>query len=193
MIARPQQRASTTKQKCIVDDHSSLRWYAVAAVGVLLGVLSLPTAQTAGRETVAVQVEFVEAISVTENNALQFGRLDADLAADEAIAIAPDGAVTDAEGRVLGGTQLAARLTIAASAAQSISVQVDDVVQGPGYVLGSFVCSYDGALEAACDGAGMSVTSVASASLLIGATLTGDGTAVVGTADGSFNITVSYQ
>ena len=102
-MARPQQRASTTRQISIVDDHSSLRWYAVAAVGVLLGVLLLSTAQTAGRETIAVQVEFVEAIAITENNALQFGRLDADLAVDEAIVIAPDGDVTDVVGRVLGG------------------------------------------------------------------------------------------
>ncbi len=40
---------------------------------------------------------------------------------------------------------------------------------------------------------GYSETSVASATLLVGVTLTGDGTAVAGAADGSFEVIVIHQ
>ena len=43
------------------------------------------------------------------------------------------------------------------------------------------------------DGAGYTATAVASATLKIGATLTGDNTATAGNADGSFDVTVTYQ
>jgi len=161
---------------------------------VLMGLYALTnSAGAANPEPVTVEVEFVDPITITENNALQFGLLDQNLANLETIVIAPNSAVTDAAGRVLGGTQAASDLTVVSTAAQAITILVDNVVNGTGYTLGNIVCSYNGGADTACDGAGMSATSVASATLLIGTTMTGDGGSVTGVANGSFDVTLSYQ
>ena len=162
-------------------------------IATIAAVAPVSVAMAANPEPVVAEVTFVDPVTVTETNALQFGLLDAGLVSGETVVIAPDGTVTDAANRIVGGTQAAAELTVTASAAQAITILIDTVVSGSGYSLGSFVCSYDGGADTACDGAGYSQTSVASASLAVGATLTGDGTAAAGDADGSFNVTVSYQ
>ena len=168
----------------------------VAAVGLLFPA-GLPAA---GSETVAVRVTFVDSIAISEDNAaiskdnaLQFGSLNQNLANLERVTVAPDSAVSDPANRIEGGPQAAATLTVAATPAQTITILVDAVVPGAGYSLTDFRCNYNSGTDAACDGAGYSWTSVTSATLLVGATLTGDGTAVVGVADGSFAVTVFYQ
>ncbi len=161
----------------------------VAVVG-----LSFPAGLPAANpETVAVQVTFVEPIAISEANALQFGSLDQSLADLESVTIAPDSAVTDPAGRVEGGPQAAASLTVTATPGQAITIQVESVVPGAGYSLTDFRCNYDSGTDTACDGEGYSGTSVGSGALLVGATLIGDGTAVAGAADGSFDVTISYQ
>ena len=158
----------------------------------LLATLSMESANAANPESVVAQVQFVDAITITENNALQFGLLDQNLNL-ETVVIAPDSSVTDAGSIVLGGTQAAASLTVASTATQSITITIGSIVDGTGYALGTVMCTYDGGSSTACDGGGMSATSVASATLLVGATLTGDNLSVAGAANGSFNVTVSYQ
>lgn len=162
-------------------------------IATIAAIAPVSMAVAANPEPVVAEVTFVDPVTITETNALQFGLLDAGLESGEAVVIAPDGTVTDADNRVVGGSQAAAELTVTASAAQAITILIDTVASGSGYTLGTFVCSYDGGADTACDGAGYSQTSVASAFLNVGATLTGDGTAAAGDADGSFNVTVSYQ
>ncbi len=156
------------------------------------GILSFSSTFAANPEPVVVQVSFVDPITITEVNALQFGLLDQNLAALETVVISPLSAVTDAASRVLGGTQAAANLTVTATAGHAITVDVTEVSEGIGYALGTYVCNYDGGTDTACEG-GYAETSVASATLLIGVTLTGDGSAGPGAADGSINVTISYQ
>lgn len=163
------------------------------SLGVVALALSAVGAMAANPESVNAEVEFVSPITITENNALQYGLLDVNMANAETVVIGTDDSVTDAGSNVMGGSQAAADLTVAATAAQSITILVDSVSSGSGYALGTFLCSYNGGTDTACDGGGMSATSVASAVLEIGATLTGDGLASVGVANGSFNVTVSYQ
>ena len=159
----------------------------------LAAVLSVSNVYAANPESVSVQVTFVDAITITENAALQYGLLDEALNL-ETIIIAPDSGVTGTgTGLIAGGTQAAASLTVGATVSQSITILVDTIVSGAGYGLGTFICNYDGGTDTACDGAGYGETSAATAILLIGATLTGDNTAVPGAANGSFNVTVSYQ
>ncbi len=159
----------------------------------LIGLMLATVADAANPEPVTVEVEFVDAITITEVNALQFGLLDQNLALGETVIITPNSSVTDAGGNVLGGTQAAADLTVTATAGQSITILVDTIVSSAGYTLATFMCEYDGDGDWTCDGAGYSETTVANASLKVGVTLTGDGTAVAGVANGSFNVTVSYQ
>ncbi len=166
----------------------------IPCVTVAVLALSLPAGlRAANPETVAVRVTFVEPISISEANALQFGSLDQNLADLESVTVAPDSTVTDPADRVEGGPQAAASLTVTATPGQAITIHVESVVPGAGYSLTDFRCNYDSGTDAACDGEGYSGTSVASGTLLVGATLTGDGTAVAGAADGSFDVTVTYQ
>jgi hypothetical protein len=160
---------------------------------VLVGLISASGVGAANPQPVAVQVTFVDPITVTENNALQFGLLDQNLANLDTVIIAPDSSVTDAAGRVEGGTQMAGSLMVTATEGQAITIIVDSIVSGPGYTLSDFVCNYNAGTDAACDGSGYSETLAGTASLQVGATMTGDGTAVEGQANGSFNVTVTYQ
>ncbi len=161
----------------------------VAAIG-----LSFPAGLVAANpETVPVRVTFVDPIAISETSALQFGSVDQNLATSESVSIAPDSTVTDPADRVEAGPQAAASLTVTATPGQAITIQVDSIDPGAGYSLTDFQCSYNSGADAACDGSGYSETSTASGTLLVGATLTADGTATAGDADGSFDVIVTYQ
>jgi len=163
--------------------------------GVALGVLIVGSGTYAANpEPVTVDVTFVDPITISENNSLQFGLVDTGLAGGDTIAIGTDDSVSESTPRVLGGTQAAADLTVTADPGRLITILVGSITPNTGYTLGSFVCNYDLAGDNACDGAGYTETSVASATLEIGATLTGSGAAISpGTANGSFEVTISYQ
>jgi hypothetical protein len=161
---------------------------------VLLCLVPAIIADAANPESVTVDMNFVAPITITENNPLQFGLLDVNMANNQTVTIAPDNTVTDTQNNVLGGTQAAANLTVTATASQSITILVDNVSTATGYVLQTWQCNYNSAgSDSACDGSGYTETSVASATLLIGATLKGNGSAVVGTDNSTFDVTVTYQ
>ena len=163
------------------------------AGSALCGLILVTGANAANPENVAVEVTFVDAITVGEDGALQFGLIDEALNT-ETIIIAPDDAVTGTgTALVLGGSQAAADLTITATAGVTINILIDNVVTGTGYGLGTWLCDYQAGADTACDGAGMNVTSVASGALRVGVTLTGDNLAVAGNQDGTFDVTVAYQ
>jgi hypothetical protein len=166
----------------------------LATVGcAVAGLLSFSSAYAANPEPVDVEVEFVAPVTITETNALQFGLLDVNMANLDAIQITPAGGVTDTGGNIVGGAQAAANLTVTATNAQPITIAVGAITANTGYSLAGFTCNYGGGADTACAGAGYSETSAASTTLLIGATLTGDGAAVAGVQNGSFDVTVSYQ
>lgn len=160
----------------------------------LFGLIPAIVADAANPESVTVDMVFMDPITITEINPLQFGVLDVNLRNHKKVIIAPDGSVTDQFGYVLGGTQAAANVTVTATASQSITILVDNVSSATGYSLGTWMCNYNGAgSDSSCDGGGYSETSVTSATLLIGATLTGNGNAVAGSDDSTFDVTVTYQ
>ena len=169
----------------------------VAVMALLLPAASL----AASSVTVRVQVTFVDPVGISEVGALQFGSLSQHLADQESVTVTSIGTVSDPADHVMGGAktvvrgapQAAANLTVKAAPRQSITILVDGASPGAGYSLTDFRCSYNGGSDTACDGAGYAETSVASGTLLVGATLTGDGTAAAGAADGTFEVTVTYQ
>ncbi len=159
----------------------------------LIGLMPAIVADAANPESVTVDMAFLDPVTITENESLRFGLLDVNMANLETVVIAPNDSVTDAGGNVLGGTQAAADLTVTATASQSITILVDNVGTATGYALGTWMCKYGAGSDTACDGAGYSETSVASAVLLVGATLTGNGNAVAGADNTTFDVTVTYQ
>jgi len=156
-------------------------------------VIGLTPALGQVTESVTVDMTFLDPITITENESLRFGLLDVNMANLETVVIAPNDGLTDAGGNVLGGTQAAADLTVTATASQSITILVDNVSTATGYALGTWMCKYGTGSDTACDGSGYSETSVTSAVLLIGVTLTGNGNAVAGADNSTFDVTVTYQ
>jgi hypothetical protein len=160
----------------------------------LMGLLPAHFTDAANPESVTVDMSFLDPITITEINPLQFGLLDVNMGLNQTVTIAPDSSVTDTQGNVLGGTQAAAELTVTATASQSITILVDNVSTATGYVLETWTCHYDAAgPDSACDGSGYTETSVASATLTIGATLKANGSAVAGVDNSTFDVTVTYQ
>jgi hypothetical protein len=164
--------------------------------------LLLPAASLAANSvTVRVQVTFVDPVGISEVSALQFGSGSQYLADQESVTVASIGTMFDPADHAMGGAkivirgapQAAATLTVNAAPRQSITILVDGASPGAGYSLTDFRCSYNGGSDTACDGAGYAETSVASGTLLVGATLIGDGTAMTGAADRSFDVTITYQ
>lgn len=168
----------------------------VAVMALLLPAASL----AASSVTVRVQVTFVDPVGISEVSALQFGSGSQYLADQESVTVASTGTVSDPADHVMGGAktvvrgapQAAANLKVKAASRQSITILVEGASPGAGYSLTDFRCSYNGGSDTACDGEGYSETSVASGTLLVGATLTGDGTAMTGAVDGTFEVTVIY-
>jgi len=144
-------------------------------------------------ELVEATVTFVDPTGIGAVSDLQFGALDRNLSGQESVTVAPDSTLTDSADRVVGGSQAPASLNVTATPGQAISILVDAVDSGVGYSLADFRCIYDAGSDTACDGPGYSEISVASGTLLVGVTLVGQGNAVAGAADGSFDVTISYQ
>ena len=168
---------------------------AVAVSGMAIAGVFGATAYAANPEPVVVEVEFVAPITITETNPIQFGLVDVNMGSGETIVISPGGGVTDAASNLLNGAQAPAELTITATDGEAINIMVDNVSNGTGYALSAFQCEYNGAAAAVCDGAGLNTNAAAggTATLTIGATLTGNGSATVGPDNGSFEVTVAYQ
>ncbi len=144
-------------------------------------------------ELFEAKVTFVDPTEIGAVSDLQFGSLDQNLADLESVTVAPDNTVTDPADRVEGGPQAAASLTVAATPGMPITILVDEVIPGAGYSLANFRCNYNAVSDTACDGAGYSETSIADGTLFVGVTLVGNGNAAAGAADGSFDVTISYQ
>ena len=160
----------------------------------VLGLMPAFVADAANPESVTVDMTFLDPVTITENNPLQFGLLDVNMSNNNKVIVAPDDSVTDSKNNVVGGTQAAADLTVTAAASQSITILVDNVSSATGYVLEIWKCNYNSAgSDSNCDGGGYSETSAASATLLIGATLKGNGNAVAGADNSTFDVTVTYQ
>ena len=160
----------------------------------LIGLIPAIVADAANPESVTVDMAFLDPVTITENESLRFGLLDVNMGNNQKVVIAPDDSVTDTQNNVVGGTQAAAELTVTATVSKSITILVDNVSSATGYVLEKWTCNYNNAgSDSDCDGGGYSETSATSATLLIGATLKGNGNAVAGADNSTFDVTVTYQ
>ena len=170
-----------------------MKRFAAIAGSALMGLM-LANVSYATLEVVTAEVTFAGPISITPVNQLQFGVIDEALNLEDIIIATNDAVTGSGTGLIVGGTQLAADMTIAATAGPTLSILVDNILPGAGYTLTLFRCKYAAEADAACDVGGYTATAVgASATLKIGATLTGDNSATAGNADGTFDLTIVYQ
>jgi hypothetical protein len=168
---------------------------AVIAGSALMGLTLASGANAANPEPVTAEVTFATAITIVENNPLQIGVLDVAMAVNDTVTINTDDTWSESASNVIGGTQAAADLTISATASTPITILADNVQNATYYTLGTWLCSYAGGADNACDGTGYNVTSHASgsAAVEVGVTLTALGGALAGNDDATFDITVTYQ
>ena len=75
----------------------------------------------------------------------------------------------------------------------TINIDAGNAVAATGYTLRRFRCRYNGATSDSNCNAGYTATAVASATLLVGADVRGNGNAVVGVDNTTFDVTVTYQ
>ena len=172
-----------------------MKRFAAIAGSALIGLMFANFAN-AELESVTAEVEWADPISISAPAPnLQFGLLDVNMLITQEVIISAENptTVTDLNNNVVGGSQAAAEMTVTATASQGLSIQVGNISNNTGYTLGSFMCKYDTGSPTACQAAPHTPTSVASATLLVGATLTGTGAAVLGVRNGSFDVTVLYQ
>lgn len=141
------------------------------------------------------QVTFVEPTAIGAINDLKIGIPGQNLTAVNTVTVAPDSAEggTKRGGAKKDIPQTAASLSVASAPGKSITIAVDKVVAGDGISLADFRCNYNARGDTACDGHGYSETSVAKGTLMVGVTLIGQSQAMVGSAIGSFDVTISYQ
>ncbi len=175
----------------IINTSNRMKRFAAIAGSALMGLM-FATVSYAELEVVTAEVTFADPISITPVNQLQFGVLDVALNLETIIIATNDGVSGTGTTLIIGGTQLAADMTIAASPGPTITILVDNPSPGTGYTLGTFRCKYGAGADTACDPA-YTATAGASTTLKIGATLTGTNSASVGNADGTFDLTIVYQ
>ncbi len=144
---------------------------------------------------VEAQVIFANPTAIGAINNLQFGLPGENLSnIDNVIVTTGSGAGGTKRSAVEDGPQSAASLIVTSAPGQPITILVDQVVAGDGIALAEFRCNYNAGGDTACGGPGYSETSVASSTLLVGVTLIGTGNnGLAGAADGSFDVTISYQ
>lgn len=144
---------------------------------------------------VPAQVTFVEPTAIGAISDLKIGVPGQNLTAVSTVTVAPDSAQggSKRDAREKDIPQTAASLTVASAPGQPITIAIDEVVAGEGISLADFRCNYNARGDTACDGHGYSETSVAKGTLMVGVTLIGQSQAMVGSANGSFDVTISYQ
>ena len=64
----------------------------------LMGLVPVTVADAANPESVTVDMTFLDAITITENNPLQFGLLDVNMANNQVVRVRPNGNVVDNAG-----------------------------------------------------------------------------------------------
>ena len=159
----------------------------------VMGLMPATIADAANPEAVTVDMTFMDPITITENNPLEFGLLDVNIANLEVVRVRPSGNVVDNDNNILGGTQAAANLTVTAQVGSTINIDAGNAGTATGYVLRRFRCRYNGATSDSNCNAGYTATAVSSATLLVGGDVRGNGNAVAGADDTTFDVTITYQ
>lgn len=143
---------------------------------------------------VKAEITFANPAGIGSVSDLKFGLPGRSLPDAESVVVAPDGGEGGSKGDTGGlGPQSAAALTVSVAPGQPVSIRVDEVVTDPGISLADFRCAYNAGGDRACDGGGYTETKVGRGTLHVGVTVTGIDTLVAGTANGSFDVTISYQ
>ncbi len=164
----------------------------LAALAAIM-VLSASAATAANPQSVTANIAFETPLTITKNNDINFGMVQAAQAGTYTIDTV--GTVTASGGGVsLGGTQNAGNLTIAGSATQTIDILADNYAANGGVTPSAATCAYSGGAAAACSLTTQTAPGAGGRTLLVGVQVVADGTQAAGaTAAPTFDVTVSYN
>ena len=159
---------------------------------VILLLLSQKGEAVAATQTMTASIGFETALSLTNATNVSLGFAKA--AQSGVYTISPSGTVTASNnGVALGGDTHAGSMTIVGSETQSIDIAVNNYVAHNGVTPSSATCSYNGGAVAPCALSSQPAPG-SGKPLLIGVTLTVDGTQQKGTsAEPSFDVAVTYH
>lgn len=171
---------SETKQKNILR-------LAVAAAALLFSADAM-----AATQTVTSNIAFDTPLTISQNQAINFGTVAAGVAATYTISTA--GAVTTTGGNWLYGTKTAGNLTIAGSSNDTVSISVGSFTASNGVTPANPTCSYGGGAATSCTSAITGAAPGTGKTLLLGIDAQVDGTQAAGTtATPSVVVTVIYS
>ena len=179
-----------------MNTSTRMKRFAAIAGSALMGLMLAIGANAANPEPVPVEVEWVAPIGILTNINLQFGLLDVAMAAAQTVTINTNDSYSESTANtVVGGTQLAATVTITVADTTPITIVADNHLGATYYTLDTWVCNYNLTADAPCVAlTPYDVTaSGTSADVKIGATLTVVGTPTTITDNTTFDVTVSYQ
>jgi hypothetical protein len=171
----------------------------VAAVaGVYAGVTGLVCSQEAlanasVNQTVNTSVHYDTALSVTTNvAAINYGTVQAGVAGNPTYTVSTAGVLSTVGGTILYGTPAAASFNVIGSATDTVVLAVVSYsAASSGTTASAATCNYNGGAVASC--AGTLAAPGAGKILLVGATVTSDGSATAGTtATPSFILSFTY-
>jgi hypothetical protein len=140
----------------------------------------------------SANIAFDAALALTNKTDIGFGFAKA--AQSGVYSISPTGSVTASNNGVwIGGESHAGSVMIAGSNTQSVNISIDDYISSNGVTPSAVTCSYNGDSSAPCS-LFSQVPPGAGKPLLLGITLTVDGTQTAGTtATPSFDVIVIYD
>jgi hypothetical protein len=146
----------------------------------------------AATQTITASIKFETALTLLNKTDISFGYAQA--SQPGVYTISPSGALTTANNGVwLGGDTHAGSMTIAGSTTQAINIAVNNYVPSNGVTPSAATCSYNGSSSAPCSLSSQSAPGTGKP-LLIGVTLSVDGTQQIGTsATPAFDIVVTYD
>jgi len=161
----------------------------------LLGTTAIATGSYAAVQTVAANINFDYAVTLTKNADINFGTVAAGTV--ESYTITTAGVVTaqGSSNNVLYGTTAAADITIKGSATQTIAISVGNEVSDNGVDIhaASETCSYNGGASGSCSLTAQAAPSQVGKTLLLGVRVDADGTqAAASSAAPHFDVTVVY-
>ncbi|MDD5586229.1 MAG: DUF4402 domain-containing protein [Alphaproteobacteria bacterium] len=143
-------------------------------------------------QNVPIDVAFETALSVTKVNDINFGTVLAGQAGTYVISTTGDVSASDG-GAFLGGTTQAGSLTLFGNSTQTVDISVANYADDAGVTPSAATCAYDNGTAAPCSLVSQAAPGTGK-TLLVGVTLTVDGTQNVGTsAEPSFDVVVNYH
>lgn len=168
----------------------------LAVAACVTGMLGSTTSVYAATQSITANVAFDVAVTLTKNFDINFGYVQAAVAATT-YALSTAGVVTPTGAGVwIGGTIVVGNITVAGSTTQMVTITTSNYVANSGVTPSAAVCKYAAMAEAACTVGSPLVSTTApgaSTTLLVGVSVAATNIAAGVAATPTFDVIVNYS